>query len=113
MILSVDFHKAKAYNVNCLFQRSVAGCRCSINSRGTVPIGFDEVLIMMRKEIYLAMSAVFACFAVAAKDRIVVVPAHPDDLIPCFGTCLLTKNIFEWHVIELAQLRGLKNPQIH
>ena len=67
----------------------------------------------MRKEIYLAMSAVFACFAVAAKDRIVVVPAHPDDLIPCFGTCLLTKNIFEWHVIELAQLRGLKNPQIH
>ena len=63
---------------------------------------------MMRKEIYLAMSAVFACFAVAAKDRIVVVPAHPDDLIPCFGTCLLTKDIFEWHVIEFTHgERGL------
>ena len=38
----------------------------------------------------------------AAKDRILVVPAHPDDLIPCFGTCLLSKDIFEWHVIEFT-----------
>ena len=36
------------------------------------------------------------------KERIVVVPAHPDDLIPCFGTCLLSKDIFEWHVIEFT-----------
>ena len=42
-----------------------------------------------------------ACCA-AVKERIVVVPAHPDDLIPCFGTCLLSKDIFEWHVIEFT-----------
>jgi LmbE family N-acetylglucosaminyl deacetylase len=35
-------------------------------------------------------------------DKIVVVPAHPDDLIPCFGTCLLSKGVFEWHVVELT-----------
>ena len=39
---------------------------------------------------------------VREKERIVVVPAHPDDLIPCFGTCLLSKDIFEWHVIEFT-----------
>ena len=61
----------------------------------------------MRK-IHAAISAVFVCFAVAAKDRIVVVPAHPDDLIPCFGTCLLSKDVFEWHVIEFTHgERGL------
>ena len=44
----------------------------------------------------------------AAKDRVVVVPAHPDDLIPCFGTCLKSKDIFEWHVVEFTHgERGL------
>ena len=46
-----------------------------------------------------------------AKDCVVVVPAHPDDLIPCFGTCLLSKDIFEWHVIEFTHgERGLGEP---
>ena len=53
-------------------------------------------------------SVVFASVAFAAKERVVVVPAHPDDLIPCFGTCLLSKDIFEWHVIEFTHgERGL------
>ncbi|MBP5543278.1 MAG: PIG-L family deacetylase [Kiritimatiellae bacterium] len=37
------------------------------------------------------------------KDRIAVVVAHPDDLIPCFGTMLLSRDIFEWHVIEFTR----------
>ena len=62
----------------------------------------------MSKHLLLTMAAAFVCGAVAAKDRIVVVPAHPDDLIPCFGTCLLSNEIFEWHVIELTHgERGL------
>ena len=62
----------------------------------------------MSKHLLLIMAAAFVCGAVAAKDRIVVVPAHPDDLIPCFGTCLLSNEIFEWHVIELTHgERGL------
>ena len=52
----------------------------------------------------LLIAAVAACVigCATAKDRVVVVPAHPDDLIPCFGTCLLSKDIFEWHVIEFT-----------
>ncbi|MBR4654778.1 MAG: PIG-L family deacetylase [Kiritimatiellae bacterium] len=56
----------------------------------------------------VAAIAAAVCGIAAAKDRIVVVPAHPDDLIPCFGTCLLSKDIFEWHVIEFTHgERGL------
>ena len=56
----------------------------------------------------MVLAAAFVCGAAVAKDKIVVVPAHPDDLIPCFGTCLLSNEIFEWHVIELTHgERGL------
>ena len=62
----------------------------------------------MKKGILMSLAAAFVCGAAVAKDRIVVVPAHPDDLIPCFGTCLLSNEIFEWHVIELTHgERGL------
>ena len=47
----------------------------------------------MSKHLLLTMAAAFVCGAVAAKDRIVVVPAHPDDLIPCFDTCLLSMSL--------------------
>ena len=43
-----------------------------------------------------------------AKDVIVIVPAHPDDLIPCIGFCLLAREQFEIHVIDLTHgERGL------
>ena len=47
----------------------------------------------MNRAIRLGMAFVMAIVAlsVSAKDKVVVVPAHPDDLIPCFGTCLLSK----------------------
>ena len=63
----------------------------------------------MGKRFRTVVTAVaLVCGGAAAKDRIVVVPAHPDDLIPCFGTCLLSKDRFEWHVIEFTHgERGL------
>ena len=60
-----------------------------------------------KKIVLLSVMAVVGLSA-SAKDRVVVVPAHPDDLIPCFGTCLLSKDVFEWHVIEFTHgERGL------
>ena len=51
----------------------------------------------MKKGKRFVLLSVFAVvwLSASAGDRIVVVPAHPDDLIPCFGTCLLSKDIFE------------------
>ncbi len=41
-------------------------------------------------------------------DRIAVVTAHPDDLMPCFGTIMLSRGLFEWHVIDFTHgERGL------
>ena len=61
----------------------------------------------MKRLGFVSVMAVVGLSA-SAKDRIVVVPAHPDDLIPCFGTCLLSKDVFEWHVIEFTHgERGL------
>jgi LmbE family N-acetylglucosaminyl deacetylase len=41
-------------------------------------------------------------------NRIAVVTAHPDDLMPCFGTILLSRGLFEWHVIDFTRgERGL------
>ena len=60
--------------------------------RGTFDATFAAVAAMMTLSAAAGMP----------KDRVVVVPAHPDDLIPCFGTCLLSKDIFEWHVIEFT-----------
>ena len=56
----------------------------------------------MKRSMIALMLTVGVCGYLTAKDRIVVVPAHPDDLIPCFGTCLLSNDIFEWHVIEFT-----------
>ena len=62
----------------------------------------------MKVHVAVASAAMILVGAAMAKDKIVVVPAHPDDLIPCFGTCLLSKDIFEWHVIEFTHgERGL------
>ena len=62
----------------------------------------------MKIHVAVAAAAMILVGAAMAKDKVVVVPAHPDDLIPCFGTCLLSKDIFEWHVIEFTHgERGL------
>ena len=56
----------------------------------------------------MAAVCALSCGMATARDRIVVVPAHPDDLIPCFGTCLLSNELFEWHVIDFTHgERGL------
>ena len=35
-----------------------------------------------------------------AKERVVIVPAHPDDLIACLGFAHLARDVFELHVID-------------
>ena len=35
-----------------------------------------------------------------AKERVVIVPAHPDDLIACLGFAHLARDTFELHVID-------------
>ena len=58
----------------------------------------------------IIMAAVAACLsgAVLAKEKVVIVPAHPDDLISTIGFCLLAKDVFEVHVIDFTHgERGL------
>lgn len=38
----------------------------------------------------------------SAKDRVVIVPAHPDDLIACLGFAHLARDVFELHVVDLT-----------
>lgn len=43
-----------------------------------------------------------------AKDRVMIVGAHPDDLIACLGFCHLAKDVYELHVVDLTHgERGL------
>ena len=37
-----------------------------------------------------------------ARDRVMILAAHPDDLGPCAGFALLTKDIFEFHVVDFT-----------
>lgn len=58
----------------------------------------------------MIMAALAACMIVSAtaKDRIVIVPAHPDDLIATIGFCLLAKDTFDIHVVDYTHgERGL------
>lgn len=61
----------------------------------------------MKKLFLFAMLAVTAVGAFA-KDRVLIVPAHPDDLAHSLGFCLLATNIFEIHVCDFTHgERGL------
>ena len=52
--------------------------------------------------------SLFASLAVSAKDAVVIVPAHPDDLITSIGFCLLARETFDVHVVDLTHgERGL------
>lgn len=39
----------------------------------------------------------------APGDKVVVLSAHPDDIIACAGFMLKTKDVFEWHVIDFTK----------
>ena len=45
----------------------------------------------------LALSA-----SASAKDKVVIVPAHPDDLIACLGFAHLARDVFELHVVDFT-----------
>ena len=62
-----------------------------------------------KKIVLLSVMAVVGLSA-SAKDRVVVVPAHPDDLIPCFGTCLLSKDVPRDSCHSSSRFRGRARP---
>ena len=52
--------------------------------------------------------ALFSALAVAAKETVVIVPAHPDDLISSIGFCLKARDVFDIHVVDFTHgERGL------
>ena len=61
----------------------------------------------MKKMLVVALAACMGGIALA-KEKVVIVPAHPDDLISTIGFCLLARNTFEVHVIDFTHgERGL------
>ena len=54
------------------------------------------------------LAAAFLCAAAFAKETVVIVPAHPDDLISSIGFCLLARDRFDVHVVDFTHgERGL------
>ena len=59
------------------------------------------------KKLILPIAAVVAAVAFA-RETVVIVPAHPDDLITSIGFCLLAQEKFDIHVVDLTHgERGL------
>ena len=59
------------------------------------------------KNMVLIAAIAAATFAMA-KETVVIVPAHPDDLITSIGFCLLAQGKFDIHVVDLTHgERGL------
>lgn len=62
----------------------------------------------MVKLMLCAVMALAASICCVAKETVVIVPAHPDDLIASIGFCLLAKDKFDVHVVDLTHgERGL------
>ena len=59
------------------------------------------------KKLILLIGAVAASWS-WARETVVIVPAHPDDLISSVGFCLLAQEKFDIHVVDLTHgERGL------
>lgn len=54
----------------------------------------------MLKQMLLVVGVSLCAASAVAKDKIVFVPAHPDDMISCLGFAHLARDIFELHVID-------------
>ena len=55
-----------------------------------------------------ALIALLLTLSASAKDRVMFLSAHPDDIISSLGTCLLMKDKFEIHVVDFTHgERGL------
>jgi len=60
------------------------------------------------KRLLFALLLSFAVCRVEAKDRVMFLSAHPDDIISSLGTCLPMKDKFEIHVVDFTHgERGL------
>jgi len=53
----------------------------------------------MKRLLVAGVACLTACAAFAL-DKVVIVPAHPDDLIACLGFAHLARGVFELHVID-------------
>lgn len=54
----------------------------------------------MVKQMLLVVGVGLCAVSAVAKDKVVFVPAHPDDMIACLGFAHLARDIFELHVID-------------
>ena len=60
------------------------------------------------KKLLIALWAGGLACAALAKDKVMFLSAHPDDIISSLGTCLLMKDKFEIHVVDFTHgERGL------
>lgn len=50
----------------------------------------------------IMLLAIMCLFAAAAKEKVVIVPCHPDDLVAAFGFCILSQGIYDVHVVEFT-----------
>jgi len=56
----------------------------------------------------VAACALSAFCETKTRDKVVIVPAHPDDLIACLGFCHLAHDVYDIHVIDVTHgERGL------
>lgn len=71
---------------------------------------------MNRREFVLGAAAVAGVSKIASasadakksRDKVVIVSAHPDDLVACMGFCYLVKERYEVHVVDVTHgERGL------
>ena len=56
----------------------------------------------MKRMIAVVVASVCACGVLFAKERVVIVGAHPDDLIACLGFCHLARDRYEVHVVDMT-----------
>lgn len=59
---------------------------------------------MKRLLLSVVVSATLLGAAIAAeKERVVIVPCHPDDLVAAFGFCILARDVYELHVVDYTR----------
>ena len=52
--------------------------------------------------------AVLLCLSGWTKEKVLFLSAHPDDIISSLGTCLLMRDKFEVHVVDITSVAAEK-----
>jgi LmbE family N-acetylglucosaminyl deacetylase len=56
----------------------------------------------MKKPFFAVATSLALCLCAMARESVVIVCAHPDDLITSIGFCLLAKDRFDIHVVDMT-----------